>query len=66
MKNHENAQLLYDMAELYFKLGQLDNAERMLTKHVNEKKVDPSDVIQLSSRTKLLQLLAKVGYFHNL
>lgn len=48
------------MAELYFKLGQLDNAERVIVTELDSGKLDTSDISQLSSRTKLLQLLAKV------
>lgn len=51
------------MAELYFKLGQLDNAERVLvTELENGKAVDASDLNQISCRTRLLRLLAKVGF----
>lgn len=61
------------MAELYFKLGQLDNAERILVTELENGKVDYMDIRLLTSRTKLLQLLAKVRrkqnfalfYIHN-
>lgn len=60
VKSNDNPQLLYDSADLYFKLGQLDNAERILSKHVNDMKIEFADLSQVTAKTKLLQLLAKV------
>lgn len=52
--------MIYDLAELYFKLGQLDNAERILVNALKNGKSDTTELNQLMSKTKLLQLLAKV------
>ncbi|KAK6629913.1 hypothetical protein RUM43_003734 [Polyplax serrata] len=60
VKNEGNLDLIYDLAELYFKLGQLDNAERVLVSELENEKNESLDQNNLIAKAKLLRLLAKV------
>ncbi|KFB41795.1 AGAP000136-PA-like protein [Anopheles sinensis] len=58
--NPENYPLKLDLAELYLKLKQYQNAEQTLADDVNDTRADMDDPTVLQMRTKQLLLLARI------
>ncbi|XP_055902735.1 tetratricopeptide repeat protein 21B-like [Eupeodes corollae] len=60
VENPDHSGLKLDLAELYLKLKQFQNAADILIHEVDQKRIDDNDISPLQLRTKQLLLLARV------